>query len=65
MRAESVPYKDKRAWTYEQLGDEADELVEVLADAAIPPVVIWKALRRRGLDLSRSTIYQWCEKDRA
>lgn len=65
---EEVAGKPVRRWTRavvdERLGDDADDLAALLADPAVSPFAICKALRARGIGVSKAAIYQWAEEAR-
>ena len=54
----------KRLWVEEQLGDEADEFREALADPKVEARAIWRALKARGLDVSDRSVSSWCTAER-
>ena len=59
-----VPYK-KREYILAAMGDEADTLLELLADPVVPPAGIWKALERRKIKVSSSAVHRWATELRA
>jgi hypothetical protein len=65
---EEVAGEPVKRWTRQvvddHLGAEADELAQLLADPAVSPFRIWRALGRRGVNLSRASVYQWAEEAR-
>lgn len=68
VRANSNPYRNKREWVRAQLaeqGDDPDELDVLLADAMVPPTEIYRALQRRGIEISEGTIHKWATRARA
>jgi len=65
---EEVAGEPVQRWTRqvvdEHLGAEADDLALLLADPAVAPFRIWRALGRRGVNLSKATVYQWADEAR-
>ncbi len=57
---EAVPYR-KRAWVNEQLGADADEFAELLADPKVSPKAIARALNDRGIPIPFRTVYTWAD----
>lgn len=57
------PYR-KKAWVEAQLGDEAEEFRQLLADPTVRYGSIWRALRKRGIDVPDRTVYRWCQEAR-
>ena len=62
--AEQGPARNKLEWLRGRLGDEASELDDVLADPAVPSIVIAKYLHGRGFDISTEAVRTWAEKAR-
>lgn len=50
----------KRAWVEQQLGDECDEFLVLLADPAVQATALHAALKRRGIQVSARSVSQWC-----
>lgn len=65
---EEVAGEPVKRWTRQvvddHLGAEADELAQLLADPAVSPFRIWRALGQRGVNPSKATVYQWAEEAR-
>lgn len=57
------PYR-KKAWVEERLGDEAGEFRELLADPGVSYRAIWRALRKRGIEIPDRTVYAWTQEAR-
>lgn len=66
VRAQAAggPARNKLPWLLGQLGDEAPDLEDVLADPSVPSIVIAKHLQARGYDISSEAVRQWAEKAR-
>lgn len=58
------PYKDVLPWLREQLGDEASDLDELLADRSVTPAHIWHELTALGYQVSSRAVTEWCAKAR-
>jgi len=60
---EAIPYR-KRDWVNEQLGVDANEFAELLADPNVSPRAIARALTERGIPIPFRTIYTWADTAR-
>lgn len=60
----SVPPYKKRQWVEDQLGAEADEFRALLADPAVSPTALTKALARRGISIPDRTVHAWAQQAR-
>ena len=51
-------------WLLVDLGDEASDLEDLIADPQVTPTVIWQTLIARGYVLSERTVSYWCRAAR-
>lgn len=54
------PKSGQKEWLLNQLGDEAKEFEDLVADPKVHALAIHEALTKRGYSMRKETIRTWC-----